>query len=324
MNDQREQIKQYLETVLQLKACLAVLEELEESAENFFEEEAKTISTYSPAADALSGKRPEYPPEKPYPPKKPVPYNPDVSIMGKHFFRKIKLEEEAKEHNRRMEEEYAEAMRKYEEDRIRYEFSVECYNRFTEEYGQACDADRNYRRKCLECLNENARLTSDWFEEKRDNTESLLEKLLSKNVIHERYRNNDEALAFFYDCLDIGWAYRLEGPDGAYKQFEDKSEHKEITAGIAEVVKSMRELKSEQETLRRVMKNAMAQIEKGQEEMRELTGELTDRMLDAGPGTQELLALSRSMSSAMNRTAINTQLTNQNMVALELLRQWER
>ena len=94
----------------------------------------------------------------------------------------------------------------------------EIYN----EYKSWYDAEKKKQNASLQPqLDTLCKLKKEEVQEKMQATESMLRKLYSKDIVHQKYRNFI-AISQIYEYFDTGRCTELEGPNGAYNLFESE------------------------------------------------------------------------------------------------------
>lgn len=89
-------------------------------------------------------------------------------------------------------------------------------------------------------------------------TDALLNKLYSINVIGEKYRNL-VAVSSFYEYLKYERCSSLTGVNGAYNKFEDELYKRQIISKLEEIIKKLDEIKDNQFMLYNAIKESQQQ-----------------------------------------------------------------
>lgn len=83
---------------------------------------------------------------------------------------------------------------------------------------------------------------------KLSETQNLLHSYYSKGVLHPKYRNF-VAVAYLLDCIDTGRYTKLDGPDGAYNQFELEVRMDRISSQLDTVINKLDQIRQNQYSL---------------------------------------------------------------------------
>ena len=83
---------------------------------------------------------------------------------------------------------------------------------------------------------------------KLSETQSLLRSYYAKGVLHPKYQNF-VAVAYLLDCIDTGRYTKLDGPDGAYNQFELEVRMDRISSQLDTVIDKLDQIRQNQYSL---------------------------------------------------------------------------
>ena len=83
---------------------------------------------------------------------------------------------------------------------------------------------------------------------KLSETQNLLRSYYAKGVLHPNYQNF-VAVAYLLDCIDTGRYTKLDGPDGAYNQFELEVRMDRISSQLDTVIDKLDQIRQNQYSL---------------------------------------------------------------------------